>query len=132
MHKKCNLWYLIRGSVLRICWLELNQKYDYEPFFDSLTNREQKKVLYMLNRITNFGVNWSQEKCKKIDDRIFEIKAGQIRIPFFYHKKYRNYIVITHMFRKKQDEWPPGELNRANKRMKIAETLKPMEPQGGS
>jgi len=132
MHREGNLWYLIRGSKLKICWLELGQNCDYEPFFDTLTSREKKKILCTLKRIANSGIYLSKEKCKKIENGIFEIKAGQIRMPFFYHKEYRKHIVITHVFKKKQDRWPSSELDKANKRMRKAETLEPMEPQGGN
>ncbi len=53
----------------------------------------------------------NREKFKQIDGRLFEFKAGQIRMPCFFDKK--NRIIVTHGFRKKADDIPPSEIRRA-------------------
>jgi len=51
-------------------------------------------------------------KCRNEGDGIWSLKpTNQLRIPFFY--RHDNSIVLTHMFRKKQNEWPPNEKKRA-------------------
>ena len=129
MSRKCNLWYLIRGFKLKFCWLELGAKCDFEIFYNSLTTREQKKVIVAIEKFSENGMCWNKEISKKITDNIYEIKAGQIRIPFFFHKAYQNHIVITHMFKKKRDKWPQTEVKRAEERMIKAQELDPKEPE---
>lgn len=38
------------------------------------------------------------------------MKSGENRVPFFYHEKVKDAIVITHIFVKKQQKCPQREL----------------------
>lgn len=53
----------------------------------------------------------NREKFKKIDGALYEFKADQLRMPCFFDSK--NRVVITHGFRKKSDDIPPGEIQKA-------------------
>jgi len=50
------------------------------------------------------------EHCKKLDDNLFEFKAGKVRVLFFVD---RSHIVLTNAFLKKQDRTPKTEIARA-------------------
>jgi mRNA-degrading endonuclease RelE of RelBE toxin-antitoxin system len=82
-----------------------------KDFFDQLDERDQAKVQALLEMMASQGVIKNREKFKKIDGELFEFKSGQIRLPCFFDSK--NRVVITHGFRKKSDDIPPREIERA-------------------
>ena len=52
-------------------------------------------------------------QCRSLGDGLFELKAGQLRIVFFYDGPGR--IVCTHAFAKKRQRTPRREIDRAER-----------------
>jgi hypothetical protein len=83
-------------------------------FIEELSTADKAKLFALLKRAADMGpmnIN-NREKFKKLDDDLYEFKVFQIRIPCFYNGRS---IVLTHGFKKKQDDIPPGELLRAKR-----------------
>jgi len=87
-------------------------------FIDGLQPRNRKRLVALLDSSANNGLPRNSEKCKKIEgtDGLFEFKAHQDRILWFYDDKERDgrgRIVMTHGFKKKGDRIRQAELKRA-------------------
>jgi hypothetical protein len=83
-------------------------------FIESLSEGDLMKLLALLKRAADMGpinIN-NREKFKKLENDLFEFKVFQIRIPCFYDGRS---IVLTHGFKKKQDDIPPAEIKRARR-----------------
>ncbi len=55
----------------------------------------------------------NKEKCRSLEDGIFEFKGGCLRIAWFWDEE--NLIICTHGFVKKRQKTPPGEIDRARR-----------------
>jgi hypothetical protein len=82
-----------------------------KDFFEALEERDQAKLQTLFEMMASQGRIVNREKFKKIVGELYEFKAGQLRMPCFFDSK--NRIVVTHGFRKKADDIPPGEIKRA-------------------
>lgn len=80
-------------------------------FFESLAERDQAKLQALFDMMASQGKIANREKFKQLEGRIYEFKAHQLRMPCFFDSK--NRIVVTHGFRKKSSNTPPGEIRRA-------------------
>lgn len=59
------------------------------------------------------GTNLSVKIAKHLDDDIWELRPGNNRVVFFYHKG--DAYVLLHHFRKKTQETPPREIKQAKR-----------------
>lgn len=59
------------------------------------------------------GTNLSVKIAKHLDDDIWELRPGNNRVLFFYHKG--DAYVLLHHFRKKTQETPPREIKQAKR-----------------
>ena len=59
------------------------------------------------------GTNLSVKIAKDLDDDIWELRPGNNRVLFFYHKG--DAYVLLHHFRKKTQETPPREIKQAKR-----------------
>lgn len=84
-----------------------------EEFYDSLSDPDQAKVLKIFQYLGDQGDCFNRKKFKKIGDGFFEFKSHQIRMPCWFECD--RVVVITHGFRKKGDDIPRGELQRAER-----------------
>jgi hypothetical protein len=82
-----------------------------KQFFDELDEREQAKLENLFEMMAEQGTVRNHEKFKLLEDGLFEFKAHQLRMPCFFDS--RNRVVVTHGFRKKRDDAPKAEIERA-------------------
>lgn len=83
-----------------------------KEFLEGLNEGDQAKILSLIERLGDHGEIRNREKFKKVERTdFFEFKSFQVRIiGFFIHGRR---FVLTHGFRKKQDNIPKSELERA-------------------
>lgn len=77
-----------------------------------VTDTEQARIERVCKQLAQVGRVNNRELFRKEDGEIWGIKAHQIRIGAF--QVGRTWF-LTHGFRKKQDRWPPAELERAER-----------------
>ena len=104
------LEFLIKDKAFAICWLKMNQSCDFMPMYEKMEEGTRKKVNALIFRTARNGPGPNKQKWRILKTGLFEMKSGQYRIPFFYHKSIPKLIVITHIFKKKQEKCPRGEL----------------------
>jgi phage-related protein len=85
--RTCNLDYACRS----------NGSYPAEEFVKNLTQAEQIKLSHVLQRLIDTGKVWNEEKFKKLEGAIWEIKADHNRLLCFNHK---NCWFLTNGFKK--------------------------------
>jgi len=101
-----------RGARFRVyAWAE-GADCQVESFLLDRSAQERKRVT---RRLESAAHTWpaplrNGEQCKKLDDNLFEFKAGQVRVLFFVDGRD---IVVTNAFLKKQDRTPKTEIARA-------------------
>ncbi len=94
-----------RGSCPLLDFLE-----DLDPSLKSLRNR----MLGLLREyVTQHGPPRSKERCRHLNDHIWEFKIGQLRALWFYHQD--RMIVCTHGFMKRTRKTPRREIQRAKR-----------------
>jgi phage-related protein len=83
-------------------------------FIAELDTAERTKLLALLKRTADMGPRNINDgtKFKKLEGNLFEFKSFQVRMPCFYDGRL---IVLTHGFKKKQDNTPRTEIDRASK-----------------
>lgn len=69
----------------------------------------------MFEYVGEYGPPRIKSKCRPLAEKIFELKPGAVRLPFFYDGQHRATIVITHGFMKKSQKTPPREREFAEK-----------------
>jgi len=77
------------------------------------------KMMYMLTqRVPSLGPpKHNKEQSRHIEDKIFEFKADQLRVLYFYDKG--RVVVCAHGFSKQSDKTPGKEIKRAKDLRKI-------------
>lgn len=92
-----------------------NRKCHVKKFIAGLAEKNQKKILSLLQRTIEHGPPRNEEKFKKLETReavaLFEFKAGQVRMLCTFDG--RALIVLTHGFIKQQQKTPRTEIDRA-------------------
>ena len=78
---------------------------------DARTQFRQMNLYIDLLRMN--GTNLSVKIAKHLDDDILELRPGNNRVLFFYHKG--DAYVLLHHFRKKTQETPPREIKQAKR-----------------
>jgi phage-related protein len=75
---------------------------------------ELAKLLALLETTANHGTPKNKQKCRLLEDKIYEFKTtGGLRLLFFLDKG--QLIVATHGYIKQKQKMPPGELKRAKR-----------------
>ena len=70
-----------------------------------------KQAEYYIQLLEDHGATLNENIMKHIDDDIWELRPGDNRVFFFYHKD--NTYVLLHQFRKKTRPAPPREIKKA-------------------
>jgi phage-related protein len=82
---------------------------------EAVLDASVQRLLAMIELVSERGITvLSSDQVHMIDkaDRIYEFVAGRLRVPFFQEEG-GNVVVCTHMFVKKQQKVPPGEVAEA-------------------
>ena len=89
-------------------------------FIDSVANSDDAdEIDAMFEYVATYGPPRIKSKCRPLSDKIFELKPGSVRLPFFYDKNRRATIVITHGFMKQSQKTPPRERDFAERQFGI-------------
>lgn len=103
-----------RGVQPVLEWLEKMRKHEREVF---------NRTIIMTNYLMENGLDIQSRKIKHKDikklkgtDDIWQLRIKEDRVLFFYFGK--NSIVFTNQFRKKKNETPANEIERAETRKK--------------
>lgn len=87
------------------------------PLLDFLTGlegnlqRDGRRVLQLLERVSQYGPPRNTDICHQVGDGIWEFIQGRIRILWFYDKG--KMILCTHGFVKKSQKTPRADLEQA-------------------
>jgi phage-related protein len=72
----------------------------------------------MFEYVAQYGPPRIKSKCRPLSEKIFELKPGAVRLPFFYDQNLRATIVITHGFMKQGQKTPPRERDFAERQFR--------------
>lgn len=75
--------------------------------------KEVEKLSSLLTYTSQNGPPKNIERCRPLEDGLFEFKAGSLRVIWFWEANCL--ILCTHGFVKKCQKTPPGEIERAKK-----------------
>lgn len=92
-----------------------NGRCDVANFIMSLGKPDRRRIQALIRRCADdpqgpLSIR-NDEKVKRLDSEIWELKAHSVRILFFLDGPGR--MVLTHGFQKKQPKTPTGEIERA-------------------
>ena len=94
-----------------------NGKSFIQDFIDKCTVRNQAKIMSILSLLEDMGPNLPRPYSDFLEDGIHELRiklsGNQIRILYFFC--YKNFIILTHFFRKKTDKVPKNEIIKCKK-----------------
>jgi phage-related protein len=85
-----------------------------QDFLNGLLPSEQAAVGHHLALLRDFGVLLTEPYVRHIDDDLWEIRPGRIRILYFAHTN-RQFILV-HAYYKKSNKMPLRELETARRR----------------
>ena len=80
-------------------------------FLDALSGRDRTKLDVIFQRLGDMGSLKNRTKFKKVDDGVFEIKSGQIRLFCFFTNDKR--LVLLYGIRKKTDRLKTKDIRKA-------------------
>ena len=92
-------------------------KYDeeVEEFIESLQEVSKSKLTRLIRLLVAFGPDLGMPHSRRLTNRLFELRIrGAQEIRFFYFEKKR-VIIVLHSFKKKTQEIPSRELEKAKK-----------------
>ena len=72
---------------------------------------QHKQIMQYIQLLEDHGTRLGENITKHLDEDIWELRPGNNRVLFFYHKN--NTFVLLHHFRKKTQKTPPREIARA-------------------
>ena len=72
-----------------------------------------RQVTLYINLLRDNGTNLSTNIVKHLDEDIYELRPGDNRVIFFYHKG--DAYILLHHFRKKTKRTPPREIEQAKR-----------------
>lgn len=81
--------------------------------------KEWAKTWALIQRLANVGSISNDEKFKKLEKGLWELKSYQTRIACFFEDKR---LYLAHGITKKQNKWQSADLETARKRKKEHET----------
>lgn len=79
------------------------------------TAKDMAKFASIVELIADSGTCVNTQKFKKERGDIFAIKGHQLRVGCFWDPTQRGVLLLTHAFKKKKDQWPNKELERAER-----------------
>lgn len=93
-----------------------DDKSDFWSQARALPLPDRKKVMNLIQRTAENGVSVLLEKFGPIGNDLyaFKLKPGDIRIICFFHPTIGGTLVISHIIRKKKNEYPAGEIQKAS------------------
>ena len=95
----------------------VEEKCPVMEFIDSISCRNQAKILGLVSFLEEKGPNLPRPYADFLEDGIHELRVklsgNQIRVLYFFC--YKNFIVLTHAFVKNTDEVPKSEIKKAKK-----------------
>jgi len=114
---------IFKGRTISVFCVEYEEKYPALAFFESLKEKEAKKVLMIFRLIDNKrGMLANKEKIKSLGNfgsrQCFGLKSHQIRFGCYWGKDRTLY--LTHGFVKKDNKWPKKELDMLERIVKHA------------
>ena len=74
---------------------------------------QYNQMLFYIDLLSKNGTRMSEKITKNIDEDIWELRPGNNRVFYFYHRD--NTFVLLHHFRKKSMKTPPREIERAKR-----------------
>ena len=74
---------------------------------------QHKQIAQYIQLLEDHGTRLGENFTKHIDDDIWELRPGNNRVLFFYHKK--DTFVLLHIFRKKTNKTPKREIEQAKR-----------------
>lgn len=90
---------------------------EFESYLNSLSKKDAAKLLTMIERVEEFGLQDSirKERVKRLDKNLYEIRAltNEHWLRGCYFQVKENTYYITHGFSKKSNKTPQKEINRA-------------------
>jgi len=100
------------GARLRIYVLRRGERREVLEFLDGLPPSERKKSVALLVRVADHGIPSNPQKYKRLKGYrdLHELKAGQVRLLFFFD---RGDLVLAHAFRKRGRGTPAREIQAA-------------------
>ena len=102
---KCTISY----SELRDFLINLRKK--------SLTNKDariqHKQIAQYIQLLEDHGTYLGENITKHIEEDIWELRPGNNRVLFFYHKD--DTYVLLHLFRKRTQKTPRSEIEKAKR-----------------
>ena len=86
-------------------------------FIDSQNKRNQAKMLSLISYLEEIGPQLPRPYADLLEEGIHELRVkltgAQVRVLYFFC--YRNFIILTHAFRKTTDKVPTVEVRKAQK-----------------
>lgn len=115
MSKDADKRIVAKGPVCRIEYAVCsNRAMPAKDFVNALGERDQRKLDVLFRRMVEHGLIRNIQKFKRVEGKIYEFKAHQVRVSCF---QIGDRWVLTHGFIKKGDRWPKQELRRAERIM---------------
>ncbi len=94
---------------------KVNGRCPTAEFLDSLSNEEKVFIKRSLQRLEEYGTDLKRPYVAPLRDHIWELRKkthqGNIRLLYFFFDG--NKFIITHGFKKKSDEVPDIEIDKA-------------------
>ena len=72
---------------------------------------QHKQIIQYIQLLEDHGTRLGEKITKHLDEDIWELRPGDNRVLFFYHKD--DTFVLLHQFRKKTQKTPPREIAKA-------------------
>ena len=72
---------------------------------------QHKQIIQYIQLLEDHGTRLGEKTTKHLDEDIWELRPGDNRVLFFYHKD--DTFVLLHQFRKKTQKTPPREIAKA-------------------
>lgn len=109
------MMYLFSMDYRVLYYEDINQKSQIFNYIEKLKDNEQIKVLNWIKKLQEEGPNLPRPYADYLRDDIYELRVkltgDQIRILYFFC--FKDYIVLTHSFRKNTQKVPPKEIKKA-------------------
>lgn len=105
------------GSAFKLEWyIDSNGESEAKEYFETLSEKQQLRFLYLVKRIGDFGTITDKELFRNEGDKIYAFKPQPERFLCFFFTGQK--IIITNAFQKKQQKLPTQEKEKALKYMK--------------
>ena len=105
---------ILEGKVFNIWAMTHENRCPVKEFIDRLETSDQRKVIALFDRLANHGILNNEEKFHKLKGKgisIWVFKSFQVRILCFFDQQ--RLVILTHGFKKKGNEMPKEEIEKA-------------------